>query len=112
MLLGGLIWFILHLELERRSNGSVATWETSGIILEYHKDQELVLASIVTREYSSQEVTLLHRIDNKPWQGGGGMQVPPTDSAGLEILCAFSIIWERKALKLCFPSPSGLFHLA
>ena len=34
-------------------------------------------------------------------QGGGGIHIPPTDSAVLEILCIFSTMWERKLLKLC-----------
>ena len=40
--------------------------------------------------------------ERKQKQGGGGIPVPPTDSAVLEILCIFSIVWKRKALKLCF----------
>ena len=42
------------------------------------------------------------RQEGKQRQGGGGIHVPPTDTAVLEILCSFSTIRERKSLKLCF----------
>ena len=38
--------------------------------------------------------------DCKPRQGGGEVCAPPTESAVFEILCIFSVIWERKTLKL------------
>ena len=47
-------------------------------------------------------MALLGRIDSKQRQGGGGIHVPPTDSAVPEIPCSFSIIGEESLRNCAF----------
>ena len=71
-------------------------------VLQISPESEIMWYFSFTGWFNSLNI-MLSRIDSKQRQGGGGgIHVPPSDSAVLEILCIFSTIWERKPLKLCF----------